>query len=180
MNTYVVLLRGINVGGRNALSMKKLVVLLEDLGYRNVKTYIQSGNVILQSSKNNSHLAERTAYEIERCHGFKPYVLPLKISEFEAAIAANPFPEAEADSKGLHFGFLDTAPSDPDLRELETLKTKSERFRLVNKVFYMHLPDGVRRSKLAANSERLLGVSMTDRNWRTVSKIRDMAEELER
>jgi len=180
MNTYVVLLRGINVGGRNALSMKELVFLLEDLGCRNIKTYIQSGNIILQSSKKASHLAERTGYEIERCHGFKPYVLLLKISEFEAAIAANPFPEAEADPKGLHFGFLDIAPAEPNLRELETLKTKSERFRLIDKVFYLHAPDGVGRSKLAANSERLLGVSMTDRNWRTISKIRDMAEELER
>ena len=180
MNTYVVLLRGINVGGRNALSMKKLVVLLEDLGCRNVKTYIQSGNVILQSSKSATHLAERIGHEIERCHGFKPYMLLLQISELEAAIAANPFPEAEADPKGLHFGFLDTVPSDPHLKKIETLKTKSERFRLINKVFYLHAPDGVGRSKLAANSERLLGVSMTDRNWRTVSKLRDMAEELER
>ena len=178
MNTYVVLLRGINVGGRNALSTKELVIVLEDLGCSNVKTYIQSGNVILQSSKNAPHLAERIGHEIERCHDFKPYVLLLNISEFEAAIAANPFPDAEADPKGLHFGFLDTAPADPDLKKLETLKTKSERFRLINKVFYLHAPDGVGRSKLAANSERLLGVSMTDRNWRTVSKIQDMAEEL--
>ena len=180
MTIYVVLLRGINVGGRNALSMKKLAILLEDLGCRNVRTYIQSGNVILQSSKSAPQLAETIGYEIKRCHGFKPYVLLLKLSEFEAAIAANPFPEAEADPKGLHFGFLDTAPSDPDLKKLETLKTKSERFRLINKVFYLHAPDGVGRSKLAANSERLLGVSVTDRNWRTVSKIRDMAEVLER
>ena len=180
MNTYVALFRGINVGGRNALSMKELVVFLEDLGCRNVKTYIQSGNVVLQSSRSASHLAEAIGHEIERCHGFKPHVLLLKISEFEAAIAANPFPEAEADPKGLHFGFLDTAPSDPCLKKLEALKTESERFRLINKVFYLHAPDGVGRSKLAANSEKLLGVPMTDRNWRTVSKIRDMAEELER
>ena len=180
MNPYVVLIKGINVGGRNALSMKELVVLLEDLACRNIQTYIQSGNVIRQSSKRPPHLAERIGYEIECCYGFKPYVLLLKIREFEAAIAANPFPEAEADPKGLHFGFLDSAASDPDLKKLETLKRKSERFRLINKVFYSHAPDGVGRSKLAANSERLLGVWMTDRNWQTVRQIRDMAEELER
>ena len=179
MSTYIALFRGINVGGRNALPMKELVVLLQGLGCRNVKTYIQSGNIILQSSKNAIHLAERIGHEIERCHGFKPNVLLLKISELEEAIAANPFPEAEADPKGLHFGFLDTVPFDPNLKKIEALKTKSERFRLINKVFYLHAPDGVGRSRLAANSERLLGVSMTDRNCRTVKKIRDLAKELE-
>jgi uncharacterized protein (DUF1697 family) len=102
----------------------------------------------------------------------------LEKQEFERAIRTNPFPDAESDPKGLHFGFLDSVPSTPDLKKLEALKTKSERFALINKVFYLHAPDGVGRSKLAANSERLLGCSMTDRNWRTVGKLRDMAEEL--
>jgi uncharacterized protein (DUF1697 family) len=180
MNTYIALLRGINVGGRNPLPMKELVVLLEGLGCRKVKTYIQSGNVVFQNGMNASLLAAKIGQRIERHHSFEPSVLLLTIRELEAAIAANPFPEAESDPKGLHFGFLESVPSNPDLDRLETTRMDNERFQLINKVFYLHAPDGVGRSKLATISERLLGVAMTDRNWRTVSKIKAMAEELVR
>lgn len=158
--------------------MKELVILLEDLGCQNVKTYIQSGNAVLQSSETASSLSSRVRLEIKRRRGFEPHVLLLELKDLKRAIAANPFPEAESDPKGLHFGFLDSAPSKPDLDKLAALAAKSERCQLVEKVFYLHAPDGVGRSKLAASSERLLGVAMTDRNWRTVSKLRDMAEEL--
>lgn len=178
MKTYILLLRGINVGGRNALPMKELIALLEDLGCRNVRTYIQSGNVVVQTSKNASNLSKQVRAKVKEHHGFEPCVLILDMQDFERAIAANPFPEAKSDPTGLHFGFLDSMPSKPDLKKLEDLKMKSERFQLIDKVFYLHAPDGVGRSKLAANSERLLGSSMTDRNWRTVSKLRDIVEEL--
>ena len=103
----------------------------------------------------------------------------IKESELEKVIQQNPFPaEAEADPRALHAGFLAAAPEHPDLKTLESLKTDSERFRLIGKVFYLHAPDGVGRSKLAAKSERLLGVPMTDRNWRTVLTLWNMAQEL--
>jgi uncharacterized protein (DUF1697 family) len=94
------------------------------------------------------------------------------------AIRKNPFPEAVTDPKALHAGFLASMPEKPNLKALESLKSDSERFRLVGKVFYLHAPEGIGRSKLAANAERLLGAPMTDRNWRTVCKIREMAREL--
>jgi uncharacterized protein (DUF1697 family) len=159
--------------------MKELVALLQGLGCRNVNTYIQSGNVVLRSDKDASRFAAGIAQEVEQRHGFEPSVMLLKPTELESAIAGNPFPDAEGDPKGLHYGFLDAEPSNPDLKNLEALRAESERFRLVGKVFYLYAPNGVGRSKLAANSERLLGVSMTDRNWRTVGKIRDMAEEID-
>jgi uncharacterized protein (DUF1697 family) len=174
------LLRGINIGGRNALPMKELIALLKDLGCRNVRTYIQSGNVVLQAGKNASSLPKQVSAIVKEHRDFAPHVLLLEMQEFERAIAANPFPDAESDPKGLHFGFLDSVPSKPDLMKLEALKTKSERFQLIDKVFYLHAPDGVGRSKLAANSEKILSSSMTDRNWRTVSKLRDLAEEVAR
>lgn len=180
MNTYVVLLRGINVGGRNTLPMKELVAVLEDLGCRNVRTYIQSGNVVLQSkNKSPSDLSQKISLGVKTRRGFEPYVLLLHLEDLKQAIAANPFPEAETDPRGLHFGFLDSVPSKPDLSKLKALKSGSERFQLINRVFYLHAPDGIGRSKLAASSEKLLGVSMTARNWRTVCKIRDMAEEFD-
>ena len=178
MKTYILLLRGINVGGRNVLPMKDLVALLEDLGCRNVRTYIQSGNVVVQTSKDASNLSKQVSAKVKERRGFEPCALLIELQDFERAIAANPFPEAESDPKALHFGFLDSMPLKPNLKKLEALKTKNERFQLIDKVFYLHAPDGVGRSKVAANSERLLGSSMTDRNWRTVSKLRDIVEEL--
>ena len=179
MKTFIALFRGINVGGRNSLPMKELISLLEDLGCRSVKTYIQSGNAVFESKeKDASRLSNKIRVEIKKCRGFEPYVLLLGLEEMEKAIAGNPFPETESEPKYLHIGFLASAPANPDLKALEGLKKKSERFLLRDKVFYLYAPDGVGRSKLAASTEKLLGVSMTDRNWQTVCKIRDMVKEL--
>ena len=176
MKIFIALFRGINVGGKNSLPMKELVSLLEDLGCRSVKTYIQSGNAVFESKeKDASRLSNKIRIEIKKRRGFEPYVLLLGLEEMEKAIAGNPFPETEP--KSLHIGFLASTPANPDLKALEGLKKKSERFFLRDKVFYLYAPEGVGRSKLAASSEKLLGVSMTDRNWRTVCKIRDMVKE---
>jgi uncharacterized protein (DUF1697 family) len=178
MATYIALFRGINVGGKNPLPMKELVTLLEDLGGRNIKTYIQSGNAVFQSGgKNISQLSRHITVEIEKRHGFAPYVLVLGLDAIEKAIAENPFPEAQSDPSTLHLGFLASAPENPDLKKLESLKIESERFALRGSAFYLHAPKGVGRSRLAASVEKLLGVPMTDRNWKTVCKIRDMAME---
>ena len=177
MNTHIVLFRGINVGGKNRLPMKELVVLLEDIGATKVRTYIQSGNAVFQSAeKNPAHLSRRLAAEIKTRLGIEPQFLILGIEAINAAIAKNPFPEAEADPSSLHLGFLATTPKNPDLEKLNSLKKASERFYLGNGVFYLHAPEGVGRSKLAASTEKLLGVPMTDRNWRTVCKIRELAQ----
>lgn len=178
MKTYIALFRGINVGGKNDLPMKELVAILEYLGSRNVKTYIQSGNAVFESNeKNASQFSSKISVEIKKRRGFEPYVLLLEIEEMEKVIAGNPFPEAESEPNTLHVGFLSSAPMNPDLKTLESLKKESERFLLKGAVFYLHAPEGVGRSKLAASAERLLSISMTDRNWRTVCKIRDMAKE---
>jgi uncharacterized protein (DUF1697 family) len=179
MKICIALLRGINVGGKNLLPMTELVAMLGDLGARNVKTYIQSGNaVFVWKDKDTSQLSNRIRAEIKRRRGFEPYVLLLELEDLESVIQQNPFPEAEADPKALHAGFLAAAPERPDLKTLESLKSDSERFRLIGKVFYLHAPEGVGRSKLAAKAERLLGVPMTDRNWRTVLTLWKMAQEL--
>ncbi len=179
MNKYVVLLRGINVGGRNSLPMKELVALLEELGCRDIKTYIQSGNVVLKGSEAaTSTLPDNLRLEVERRRGFTPHVLLMPVEAFERAIKANPFPEAESTPRSLHVGFLDTDPPNPDLEKLEEIKKDGERFQLIEKAFYLHAPDGIGRSKLAANAERALGVPMTLRNWRTVAKVREIARDL--
>ncbi len=178
MKTWVALLRGINVGGKTTLPMKELVAMLEGMGARGVKTYVQSGNAVFRSTAaNRAQISEYLASEIKRHRGFEPHVFILGVDALERAIANNPFPEAEADGSRLHLGFLGSVPESPELERLEALKKESERFRLIGSVFYLHAPEGIGRSKLAARSERLLGVPMTDRNWKTVCKLRELASE---
>jgi uncharacterized protein (DUF1697 family) len=176
MNTYVALFRGINVGGHCSLPRKELVAILEEIGAQKVRTYIQSGNAVFESAeKNLARVSKQLSAEVMKRRGFEPHVLILTIEEFNKAITENPFPEAVADPSSLHLGFLASHPKSPDLNKLSSLRKESERFHLTESVFYLHAPEGVGRSKLAASSEKLLGVPMTDRNWKTVCKVMEMA-----
>jgi len=178
MKTYVALFRGLNVGGNNILPMKELVALLENIGLQSVRTYIQSGNAVFQSEEKNASLLSNTIRTaIKKSHGFEPQVLLLEFEEMERAVGSNPFPEAESEPKTLHVYFLASMPKHPDFDALEGAKSDGERFALKDGVFYLHAPDGIGRSKLAANAERLLGVSMTGRNWRTVCKVVAIAKQ---
>lgn len=177
MKTYIALLRGINVGGRNSLPMKALRTLLEDLGARNVQTYIQSGNVVLQhQTEDIARLAADIRDAIHRQYGFDPHVLLLKRPDLAQAVAGNPFPQADQHPTSLHLYFLSDVPPDPDWPKLENAKKDSEEYELVGRVFYLYAPDGIGRSKLAERVEKALGVSATARNWRTVTKVMAMAE----
>lgn len=176
MNTYVAFFRGINVGGNNPLPMKELVAAFESIGARKVRTYIQSGNAVFESAeKNLARLSKQLSAEIMNCRGFAPHVQILTLEDLAKAIAENPFPEAVSVPGSLHLGFLASSPNSPDLDGLSALRKESERFQLVESVFYLHAPEGVGRSKLAARSEKLLGVPMTDRNWKTVCKVMELA-----
>ena len=176
MQTYIALFRGINVGGHHLLPMKELKLVLEKSGCDDVQTYIQSGNVVFRStSANVARLTERLATAISNSHGFEPRVFVLTRARLEQAAAANPFPEAEREPKSVHLFFLNEDPKRPDLKSLEALKTKSERFELKRGIFYLHTPEGFGRSKLAGSAEKLLGVEATARNWRTVRTLVEMA-----
>ena len=179
MKTYIAFFRGINVGGRNMLPMKDLVTILQGLGSQDIRTYIQSGNAVFRTRENDiARLSRRISATINQRRGFEPHVLLLALEDLERTIGENPFPEAETDPKTLHVGFLASTPESPKLATLDTLKKATERYHLGNRAFYLHAPEGIGRSKLAANAERLRGVPMTDRNWRTVCTIREMARAL--
>ena len=134
MKTYIALFRGINVGGNNMLPMKELKVVLEKNGCESVRTYIQSGNVILNSSAADvAKLARQLSAAVAKSHGFEPWVLLLTRAELERAAAGNPFPAAE-NPQSVHLFFLDGVPKKPDLKALEALKTKTEGFALKDRV----------------------------------------------
>lgn len=175
MPTWIALFRGINVGGKNVLPMKELVRELESLKLRNVRTYIQSGNAVFEGpQKGVATLGERIGKRVEKSRGFKPHVLIVSARKMQEAIASNPFPEAVQEPKSLHLFFLDAVAEAPDLEALSKLKAASERFQLVDDVFYLHAPDGIGRSKLAAGVEKCLGVTATARNWRTIERIMEL------
>lgn len=175
MTTLIALLRGINVNGNNKLPMKELSALLAGMGLLDVQTYIQSGNVVFRCDlKSKATLAAKISAAIKAQHGFAPHVLLLEAAELKKAMAGNPYPEAVAEPKSLHLFFLDDAPQHPDLKSLDAVKTDSERYKLANKVFYLHTPDGFGTSRLAARAEKLLGMAATARNWNTVCKLAKM------
>lgn len=174
--TRIALFRGINVGGRNVLPMAELRRDLESMGLQNVRTYIQSGNVVFESHEGEaSSLADAMAERIEARHGFAPRVLVLGREVFRAAVESNPFPEATSEPRSLHFFFLEEPASRADEDALEDARAANERYQLTDHVFYLHAPDGIARSKLASNAERYLGVVATARNYRTVEKLHSMA-----
>jgi uncharacterized protein (DUF1697 family) len=176
VTTWIALFRAINVGGNQILPMKDLVVLFERGGFESVRTYIQSGNVVFRSQKGPStSLAKRIGDLVLKSRGFQPKVIVLSVAELEKAAAQNPFSKAEADPKTLHLFFLSKVPPAPDLKSMGQLKTDEEAFALKGKLFYLHAPHGVGTSKLAARAERCIGVDATARNWRTVSKLLEMA-----
>lgn len=178
MKTYIALFRGINVGGSNKLPMADLVQILEEFNLDHIQTYIQSGNVVFRSEEiETAVLATQISNAVTDQFGFTPEVLLLELDAFKEAVVSNPFPEAESDHKTLHFYFLASAPGNPDLDKLEDIRKPGERYMLREKVLYLHAPDGIGRSKLAAGIEKALDVPATARNWRSVSKILDMAEQ---
>lgn len=169
-------MRGINVGGHNILPMADLRNDLESLKLTNVRTYIQSGNVVFESAATTpSALAKRIDERIEELHGFRPRVLILSREDFLAAIETNPFPEAASDPRTLHFFFLAEPAADPDLQAIDDARSSTENYKLTDRVFYLHAPDGIGRSKLAANVEKHLRVVVTARNYRTVDRLMSMA-----
>ena len=174
MKTWIALLRGINVGGARTVPMKALVTALADAGFKDVRTYIQSGNLVFQARGTQRSIGVRIAGVIEQRFGFDVPVMTLSEAEVSEAIGANPFTQAISDPRTLHLCFLSEAPANPDLASLTKLKSSRESFALRGKVFYLHTPDAAGNSKLAARAERALGVDTTCRNWRTVNQLLDL------
>jgi uncharacterized protein (DUF1697 family) len=176
MKTWIALFRGINVGGNNILPMAKLRADLESLNLTGVRTYIQSGNAVFESSIGTaSSLAKKIQCCIEERHGFRPLVFILSCRDLQAAVEANPFVDAVQDPRSIHFFFLAGRSAEPNRKRMQEARSATEKYELTDRVFYLFAPDGIGRSKLAANVEKYLGVAATARNYRTVEKLLAMA-----
>lgn len=186
MRTWVALLRGINVGGRNILPMADLRACLTTLGYSDVKTYIQSGNCVFRTdadrgdpSEGAAAISRDIAAAIETAAGFRPRVFVLTADALHAAIAANPYPRQGLDDpKSVHFYFLSDPSATVDMDALAPLRAGFEDVTRTGGVVYLHAPDGIGRSKLAEHIDRRIGTPVTARNLRTAMKLTDMARSL--
>ncbi len=170
MSTFITLLRGVNVGGKNILPMKELKEALEESGFGDVKTYIQSGNIVLSSDENPE---EKVSALIQGQFSVAPDLLVLSEKEFRTAVENNPF--KKMDGKTVHFFFCKTKPT-LNSSKLEELKHESEEYEGIGKVFYLHAPDGIGRSKLVSNLEKCLSAVATGRNLNTINKVTEMVK----
>jgi uncharacterized protein (DUF1697 family) len=171
---YVALLRGINVGGKTKVPMATLREICASAGCDDVVTYIQSGNVVLDSAQKAEELQSTLEAAIAAEFGFKPAVMVRAAKEMAAVVDRNPFPDAE--EKALHVGFLHAAPAAATKKCLSAIDCNPEQLAVVRREIYLQLPDGMGRAKLPVQMERCLRPTpITVRNWRTVTKLVELA-----
>jgi uncharacterized protein (DUF1697 family) len=173
---WVALLRGINLGARNKVSMAALKELFADLGAEDVETYVQSGNVLFRSSGARDELVRAVETEIEKRLGLQVTVLLRTDAELAKLVADNPFAEGEPDPVKLHVTFLAERPDRSRTAALDEEQFAPDRFRVTRDAVYLHCPNGYGRSKLSnAYFEKQLRVAATTRNWRTVTTLAERA-----
>ncbi|WP_193178393.1 DUF1697 domain-containing protein [Oricola nitratireducens] len=177
MVTWIVLLRGINIGGHHIVPMKRLRELLENAGLSHVQTYIQSGNCVFRSEiEDRDRIGKTVSGLIEGEFGFRPTAFVLTPDELEAAITSNPFP---ADNpKFVHLQFLAEPPAKADFDGLRAVAQPGEDFALTGDVLYLYLPHGAGRSPVAQKLGQFVKADMTGRNIASVMKIAELARGL--
>jgi uncharacterized protein (DUF1697 family) len=172
MAVMVALLRGINVGGRGKLPMADLRTIVEGLGHADVRTYIQSGNVVFRTrSRSTSSVATALQEAISAGTSVRTTVVVRTAEELLAARDADPFVAAGEDPKSVHLTFFGSAAPDPG----DLSAYAPDTAVVVGSELHLFLPNGLGRSKLAADLDRKLAPGGTTRNWRTVTTLIGMA-----
>jgi len=173
--TWVALLRGINVGGKNKLPMKDLTAMFVDAGCGNVRNYIQSGNVVFETAP--ARLCEVIQERIEKQFGFRAPVILRNAKQLRAVVAGNPLLKAGAAPETLHVMFLADRPSQGRVDSLDPHRSPPDEFIVQGQEIYLRLPNGAGNSKLTnAYFDSKLATISTSRNWRTVNTLLEMME----
>ena len=178
MTTWIALLRGINLGARRRVSMADLRGELTDAGYDDVRTYVQSGNVVLSSDHTDPAKLEQELEElIAGKLGVETPVLVRTRDELAAVVARDPLAGAAEDPKRYQVLFLSAALDEATASELEAADVAPERMAIQGRELYTWHPEGIQRSALARLlADRRLGVTTTARNWRTVCALLALAD----
>ncbi len=176
MKTWIALLRGVNVGGNNKLPMAELRAALTAAGFEQVKTYIQSGNVVLTAKDNLSadDVSDVVKAVLDDKFDIQANVMVLSGDALKVAAKRNPFGQEFDSPNWMFLSFLSNVPKTPDRDKLNALATENEKWDIIDRVFYFYAGDGAARSKILTKAEKLLGVSATGRNWNTVQKLLHM------
>jgi len=174
---YISLLRGINVAGQKKILMADLKALYVSLGFCDVLTYIQSGNVIFSSELNEDEIVMLIEKAISKKYAFDVSVQVRKVEVFEKLITECPFTEFDLLEEGTRVmvTFLATLPSEENVAKLMTYVKEPERLVFHDRHIYLHCPNGYGKTKLSNTFiEKKLGVSTTTRNWKSVVKLYEL------
>ena len=176
MTKYIILLRGINVGGHRKILMKDLKELLAQKGFSEITTYIQSGNIICESNKKNIKILESLVQEsILEKFGHDVPVIIRTAKEWLKLVANNPY--QERDINELYCAFLADTVDASLLTDLVPYATKNEIYQLLDQQLYLAYPIKVHQSKLSNNIiEKKLNTTATVRNWKTVLKLAELSK----
>ncbi|HEY6478154.1 MAG TPA: DUF1697 domain-containing protein [Polyangia bacterium] len=180
MPSYVAMLRGINVSGSKPIKMEALRAMFEALGFSNVRTYVQSGNVVFTAKERAAApLGAKIAARIKRDFGFDVPTLVLGAEALARVVEENPFAGRKGiDPAKLHVTFLAAAPAAAGLQKMQAVSSGRDEFQCQGTSIYLVCPDGYGNSKLNNNAfERALRVGATTRNWKTVTTLAAMAAE---
>lgn len=185
MITYIALLRGINVGGKNKIKMSELKRVFEMIGLNNVQTYIQSGNVIFKSNETEKPLRKKIEHEIEDSFGFSVTVVLRTATEFDQIIKNYPFTEEEvrksepsSQAESQYIALLTKVPLQENIVQLEAYKGEKDDCRIIGREVFLLFHHSIRNSKLANNLHKL-NVPTTVRNWKTIFRLDELAKSME-
>jgi uncharacterized protein (DUF1697 family) len=174
----IVLLRGINLGSRNRIAMPALRELLTGAGYDQVRTYVQSGNVVLESRHTPAAVAKACEELIAAELGLDIAVVVRTRDELAEVVRRDPLGDVAANPKRYQVSFLESEPDAKALEKVSALAVDGERIEAIGREIYAWHPDGVARSKLWAGlAGKGLGMKATARNWTTVTTLLQMADE---
>lgn len=170
---YAAFLRGINVGGKNKIKMETLREVCASIGFENVKTYINSGNIIFETSKtDDKKIAERIKKAIEKEFGLNIKTIVRSIKEIENIVKNNPFDGQFENDKDLHVFFLDEEMPKEKVELLLSNNNENEQYFVRNREIFCWLKVSVLDSLMGKDYiAKKLKVSSTARNWRTVNKV---------
>jgi uncharacterized protein (DUF1697 family) len=171
----VALLRGVNVGGKSSLSMADLRAAAEACGFEHVRTYIQSGNLLLSAPGSPAGVAQKLRRSIAERTTLDPHVIVRTHAELAGVVERNPFARRGEDPAHLHVVFSETEAS---LGSVDVAAYAPEEAVGSGRELYLFLPNGLGRSKLAAALGRGGSAAGTTRNWRTVTKLLELANEM--
>jgi uncharacterized protein (DUF1697 family) len=176
MTTYVAMLRGVNVGG-NTLKMDRLRQACEDIGLRDVQTYVQSGNIVLTSPMSVAKLAQTLKAAVDAQTRLPVTVVVRTADEIRKVVADNPFLKQKGiDSAKLHVTFLGKTPVRPAIDKLDALAGDRDEYHLSAREIYLHCPINYGQTRLSNTMiEKVLAVGATTRNWKTVTMLHAMA-----